>query len=68
MNAVEGQSGQMKRSMAALKRAMEMNPNNPDAELQLRRLAVEMQRAKAKRQQEEKKSKGLFGRFFGKKK
>ena len=62
------EKGQPKRAMASLKAAMEMNPNNPDAELQLRRLATEMQRLKAKKDEEERKSKGLFGRFFGKKK
>ena len=60
--------GQHKRALASYKRAMEMNASNPDAELQIRRLAADMQRKKAKKDEAERKSKGLFGRFFGKKK
>ena len=60
--------GQHKRALASYKRAMEMNASNPDAELQIRRLAADMQRKKAKKDEADRKSKGLFGRFFGKKK
>ena len=45
-----------------------MNPNNPDAELQIRRLVADTQRKQKKKAEAEKKSKGLFGRFFGGKK
>ena len=60
--------GQPKRALASLKAALEMNPNNPDAELQIRRLVADTQRKQKKKAEAEKKSKGLFGRFFGGKK
>ncbi len=59
--------GQPKRAMACFKRALEMNPHSAEAERHLRRLASEMKRAKAKKADDDRKAKGLFGRFFGKK-
>jgi len=60
--------GQRKKAMSCFKKALEMNPHSAEAERQIRRLAVELKRAKVKRDADERKSKGLFGRLFGGKK